>query len=98
MIENLISARPAANGGAEFDIYFYISSYVILNFFFMFLYFFFIYIFCIHFFILFIYICIFIYLNLVEINMIFEYDSNLCFCQDFVSMEKKKEGGRIFNP
>ena len=37
---------------------------------------------------------IFFYLNSVEISMIFEYEWNLCFCQDFVSMEKK-EGERI---
>ena len=31
----------------------------------------------------------FLYFNLLEINVMFESYSNLWFCQDFVSMEKK---------
>ena len=68
-----------------YSIFLYFTFYFILPYFFsymifvLFLYFVFLYV-------------IFWNLNLVEINMIFEHEWNLFFCQDFVSRQK---GGRI---
>ena len=36
--------------------------------------------------------------TLLKSAKVFEYEWNLCFCQDFGVMQGRKEGSRIFNP